>query len=123
MLIFVSCERCLRLHGLVPPRSLPPSGSFLCPSCNPEFSNQSSEHYNSKTPLSYRPHDPFSDKSLMRYLHLKVMPQDITPAAPRLLKSRARRYRVHPRRPSFLRRYTSRAQGWITLPPWNTGWI
>ncbi len=94
---------------MVPPRSLPPSGSFLCPSCDPEFNNQASELYNNKTPLVYRPQDPFADKALMRYLHLKVLPQDVTPAAARLLRSRARRYRVHPMRPSFLQRYISRA--------------
>ena len=107
MLICDSCERGFHLHCLVPPRSLPPSSSFLCPSCDPKFSNQSDELYNSKTPLAYRPQDPFADKSMMRYLHLKVLPPDITPTAARLLKSRARRYRVHPRRPSFLHRYTS----------------
>ena len=117
MLICDRCERGFHLHYPVPPRSLPPFGSFLCPSCDPEFNNQSGELYNSKTPMVYRPQDPFADKSLMRYLHLKVLPQDITQAVARLLKSRARRYRVHPRRPSFLQRYTSRAQGWITLPP------
>ncbi len=53
----------------------------------------------------------------MRYLHLKVLSQDITSTTARLLRSRARRYRVHPRRPSLLQRYTSRARGWITIPP------
>ncbi len=55
MLICDGCERCFHLHCLVPPRSLRASGSFLCPSCDPEFINQSSELYNSKTPLVYRP--------------------------------------------------------------------
>ncbi len=39
MLICNSCERGFHLHCLVPPCSFPPSGGFLCPSCDPEFNN------------------------------------------------------------------------------------
>ena len=66
MLICDGCERGFHLHCLVPPRNLPPSGSFLCPSCDPEFMNRLDELYNRATPLAYRPQDPFADKALMR---------------------------------------------------------
>lgn len=91
--------------------------STLCPSCDPDFANRSQELYNPATPLAYRPQDPFTDKSLMRYMHLGVLCPDITPATTRLLQSRARRHRVHPSRPSILQRYSPKHRGWLPLPP------
>lgn len=81
MMICDGCDKGFHLHCLVPPRSLPPSGNFPCPRCDPNFTNQAQEIYNQVTPLAYRPHDPFLDKALLRYLHLGILPPDITPFA------------------------------------------
>lgn len=53
------CDKGFHLRCLVPPtRSLPPSGIFLCPSCDPDFANKAKELYNPATPLAYRPQGP-----------------------------------------------------------------
>lgn len=75
------------------------------------------ELFNPANPLTYRPHDPFLDKALLRYLHLGVISRDMSMYAARLLRSRARLHRIHPIKPTFSKRYSPKQRGWLTIPP------
>lgn len=111
------CSRGFHLHCLIPPRNIPPSFRFLCPSCDPEFTNKVDEMYNPATPLTYRPRDPFVDTNLLRCIHLGVLPPDIPSPAARLLRNRARRHKRHPSQPTVLQRFCPKLRCWLTTPP------
>ena len=117
MVICDGCNRGFHLHRLVPPRSLPPSGTFLCPECDPQFDNRVEELYNPATPWQYQSGDPFQDSALLRLVHFVTTPTGQSPVAARHLRNRAKRHRLHPTRPTFLQRSPPKAKTWITIPP------
>ena len=113
------CDQLYHLRCLVPPRSSVPSGTFLCPSCDPTGLTSLAELHNPDTALEAKPGDPYLDPVLLHFLLEGVFPDDdlLTSAEHRDLRRKAQRYRLHPAVPGWLQYQGRRHHHWRTVPP------
>lgn len=68
MAICDGCEQCMHLRCLLPPRTTPPSGPWLCPACDPAHANALAEMQDPHPTLVLHPADPLLNPSLLDYL-------------------------------------------------------
>ena len=123
------CNRCFHLRCLIPPRSIAPTGSWVCPTCDPLFANQFEELRDPDNILESHPADPYLDADLLRHLHGdKTVWQDMTTAELKALSHKAAAYKWHPLLPDWLLVYkTTRLNGkqvakWLVVPPVEFRW-
>jgi transposase InsO family protein len=127
MAICSGCERCIHLRCVMPPMSTVPSGDWLCPGCDPVFSN-SAELCDAHTVLRYAAGDPYTDDLLVAYVRsggsdslLSALPSRMA----RVLCHRAASLRPHPRMPGWflvMRYGPARVPQWLTCPPLSYRW-
>lgn len=123
------CNRCFHLRCLVPPRSMAPTGSWICPTCDPLFTNQFEELRDPDNILQSHPTDPYLDTCLIRHLRGdKSVWQDLTTEELRALSHKAASYKWHPVLEDWLMVYkTSSMNGktvgkWLVVPPLEYRW-
>lgn len=126
-----SCQRCFHLRCLVPPRSLPPSGDWYCPACDP-FADKSKggleELKMQNTPLSYHHLDPYEDETLLEYVRSdwdSNLVANLTYEKRRELLRRAQRLKPHPGLDGWLlvlKESQKTTPRWLVCPPVEYRW-
>lgn len=126
-----SCERCFHLRCLVPPRSIPPSGDWFCPACDPFAVWEKgglSELEMQDTPLQYHPQDPYRDEPLMDFLRSGEDPhllEHLSAEERKEVRRKAQQYKLHPGLEGWLlvlRASRDSAPRWLVCPPLEFRW-
>jgi hypothetical protein len=127
MVICSGCNRCMHLRCVMPPQSTVPTGDWLCPGCDPVFSNLA-ELYDSNPVLQHASCDPYCNDLLLAFVRsgfddafLAGLPSRTASS----LRHRAASLRPHPRLDGWLMvmKYSkSGVPQWLTCPPLPYRW-
>lgn len=121
------CDRCFHLRCLTPPQSTPPTGGWMCPACDPLFSNLA-ELCDPAPVLTYAVGDPYTQDSLLRYVQggrEASLLVDFSPSARRSLMRQAESVRVHPKLDGWLlvfKKLPHCVPTWLVSPPVAYRW-
>jgi hypothetical protein len=127
MVICSGCNRCMHLRCVMPPMSTVPTGDWLCPGCDPLFSNFK-ELYDANPVLQYTSCDPYCNEVLLAFVRSGYDPaflEGLPARAARVWCHRAASLRPHPSIDGWLMvmRYgKSGVPQWLTCPPLSYRW-
>jgi hypothetical protein len=126
MAICSMCGDCYHLRCVFPPMSTVPSGTWLCPACDPVYRNWD-ELRDTDTPLTYHSHDPHMNPALLLYLESGMIDEALPSDAKQAQKVRqlASAVRLHPTLPGWLqvhRKRGTQGQQWLSCPPVEFRW-
>ena len=120
MVLCDRCDRTFHLRCLLPPQTIPPSGSWLCPACDPDFINVD-ELYDANPALNYRPGDPHLDVALLDFL---AGGRIVDSGTPKTLIQRAQKIKLHHLNGwlMVLKKIRGLHPRWLVCPPLHFRW-